>query len=115
MDAPEQMTTDTDEVEEADVVGRLFGLDPWMRFDLWSNRAWEAAESAIKIAKENGDPLAESMDSRVITALNAAQLAKEFAEMVNPFAAAASGVQTQATPSESQAYAIMSMLLDDED
>lgn len=75
-------------ITEAEAVMRLFGADPWMRFDLWATRAWEASQRAIDMAESNGPPMGdEGLDSRVMAMFHAAGVAKEFAEMVNPLIA----------------------------
>lgn len=113
MDAPEPAAPDAETIDTEPVV-QVLGSDPWMRFDVWAQRAWEAADSAIQISRE-GDPMSESMDSRVIASLNAAQLAKDFASMVNPLAAVLSSSRSESVPSAGQTQAIMAMLLDDDE
>jgi hypothetical protein len=72
------------EVEEA--LERIFEEDPWVRFDLWSHRAWGAAENAMSVAEPNvGND--ENLDPRIIAAFHASNVAQKFAEMVNPIAA----------------------------
>lgn len=71
---------------ESDSVAQLLGEDPWLRFDMWSARSWEMAERAVRSATESG-PMPSSddgMDARIVSLFHAAQVAKEFAEMVNP-------------------------------
>lgn len=71
---------------ESAAVMKLLGADPWMRFDLWANRAWEMAERAIEIAVGIGPSVSadDSLDHRVGALFHAAEVAKEFAEILNP-------------------------------
>ena len=75
---------------EADAVVRILGTDPWMRFDLWSSRAWDAAQGAVAVATANGPTINsdDDLDHRIITLFHAAAVAKEFADMVSPIQAA---------------------------
>lgn len=74
---------------ESEAVIRLLGSDPWMRWDVWANRAWDAAERAAVLAAESGPTINpdEGLDHRIITLFHAAELAKTFAEMINPIMA----------------------------
>jgi hypothetical protein len=65
-------------LSEAEVVMRMLGTDPWMRFDLWANRAWEVAEKANELALHSAPPI--SSDDAVFDP-------RVFAEMVNPLVA----------------------------
>jgi hypothetical protein len=71
---------------EAEAAVRLLGSDPWMRFDLWSSRAWDATEKAVQVAAANGPPMSsdDGLDPRIVCLFHAAEVAKEFAELVNP-------------------------------
>jgi hypothetical protein len=103
-------------LEETDLVAQLLGSDPWMRFDLWATRAWEATERAMNTAGDGAGMLSENgLDHRVLAMFHAAQIAKEFAEMVNPLFAATQGSRPSSALSDIQAQAIMSMVLDDDD
>ncbi len=62
----------------------LFGSDPWMRFDMWAGRAWEASQDAIVFAKELGDRPDDAVDDRVVAMFHAAGIASGFAKLVNP-------------------------------
>jgi hypothetical protein len=77
-------------VSEAEVVLRLMSSDPWFRFDMWSARAWEAAEKASALALSSAPPISSDdvvFDPRVAALFHSAEVAKEFAEMVSPIAA----------------------------
>lgn len=63
----------------------LLGVDPWMRFDMWCARSWEMAQKATETVVSLG-PHTNDTDERVLALFHAAQLAKEFAEMLNPLA-----------------------------
>ena len=69
--------------DSEDAVVRVLGSDPWLRFDLWAGRAWEATEAAVKAAREL-DSSADSLSPLIITLFNSAQVAKDIAELVNP-------------------------------
>lgn len=86
--------------------------DQWMRFDLWSARAWEATQYAVKIISESGH-YDGPLDNRAVASFCAAQTAQEFATMVNPMASPSGA--TVSTLSDAQAQAILAMVLDDED
>lgn len=108
---------ETPHTPEADPVMPSLDVDVWMRFDLWSTRAWESAQRAVDTAMASGDSAFEpAMDSRVIALLNAAQTAKEFAAMTNPLFAAANG-QTggNAEPHHCDAHEMLLMMLDEEE
>lgn len=66
---------------------RVLGPDPWVRFDLWASRAWDAAERASDLAMVNGPPVNadDDLDHRIVALFHSAAVAKGFAEMVNPF------------------------------
>lgn len=79
-------------VSEAEVLMRMLGTDPWMRYDLWAARAWEAAEKASALALSSGPPMSSDdvvFDPRVAALFHSAEIAKEFSEMVNPLTAIA--------------------------
>jgi hypothetical protein len=120
MASPQERTTPTpaeapeSEVEGTEAVVQLLGADPWMRFDVWANRAWEAADSAVKVCIASGEPLNDDMDNRVMALFHAAQIAKEFSEMVNPLYAVANGNRTSTVSSDRQAQAIMALLLEED-
>lgn len=80
------------EPEELDL-----GVDPWMRFDMWANRSWATVMRAADVAIENGATNEENIDHRVMALFHAAQLAKEFAEMVNP-----NGTESEAAQAEAE-------------
>lgn len=74
----------------------LLGSDPWGRFDLWSQRAWELAEKAIAAAGEEGTRNAglslaseATYDPRASTQLDAAKMCADIAQAVCPLAALA--------------------------
>jgi hypothetical protein len=116
MASPDNVIPVESEKVEAELIAQLLGSDPWMRFDLWANRAWEATELAMSIAADRSSSMSEdSIDSRILASFHAAQIAKDFAEMVNPLFAAAEGSRSGSLPSAAQAQAILSMVLDDED
>lgn len=116
MATQEHTTPAAPEKAETELVAQLLGTDPWMRFDVWSSRAWEATETALRIASESGGAMGDDgMDSRILASFHAAQIAKEFSEMVNPLYAATCGEHSVSLPSESQARAIMSLVIDDDD
>lgn len=97
-------------------VAQVLGSDPWMRFDIWSGRAWEATDRATSLAIENVNTYGnDAVDGRVMALFHAAQIAKEFSDMVNPLAAVAFSGSSGTVPSAGQAQAIMAMLLDDDD
>lgn len=100
--------------QETELVAQLLGSDPWMRFDLWAGRAWESATHAMNLA-EDGVGSSDEVDGRVLAAFHAAQIAKDFAEMVNPLFAATENSRSGALPTDQQARAIMSLVLDDDD
>jgi hypothetical protein len=56
----------------------------------------------------------DGMDGRILALFHAAQIAKDFSEMVNPLFAATSGPSSAAMSAESKAR-IMSLALDDDD
>jgi hypothetical protein len=58
-------------------------VDPWMRFDMWCNRAWEMTQKATEVVMEIG-PHTSDTDERVLALFHAAQVSKEFAQMLNP-------------------------------
>lgn len=101
----------TEEVE-TDAVAYVLGKDPWMRFDLWANRAWESTSGALNIVL-NGDP--DSVDGRAMALFHAAQIAKEFSLMVNPLSAVANGGGTVTTSADSEARAILAMIMEEDD
>lgn len=73
------------EVKSVDAVAKIFGPDPWMRYDLWAARAWDAAEKAVEFSMNHSDAAFEdSLDSRVATLFHAAAVAKGFADNLNP-------------------------------
>lgn len=112
-----QENTVPTEVEnvETELVAQLLGTDPWMRFDVWSARAWDAAEKAVSIAEGVSAGSDDGMDGRVLAAFHASQIAKDFAEMVNPLFAATCDSRSSTLPSDAQARAIMSLVMDDDD
>lgn len=105
------------EVAETEAVVQVLGMDPWMRFDLWAARAWDSTEGAIGLALGNGDGFGDSLDGRVMALFHSAQIAKEFAEMVNPLCAVvnAGGGRRMPVPSDRRAQEIMAMLLEDDE
>jgi len=76
-------------MSESEATMVLLGGDPWMRFDLWASRSWDSAVKATEIAISNGPSMSsdDNVDGRAMALFHAAQLAREFAEMVNPLAA----------------------------
>lgn len=77
-------------MSESEATLLLLGGDPWIRFDQWAAKAWEAATKAAEIAASNSQMSSDdTLDGRVMTLFHASQLAKEFAEMVNPLMAVA--------------------------
>lgn len=74
---------------EPSVELHVLGTDPWVRFDLWSSRAWDAAERAADLAMVNGPPVNadDDLDHRIVALFHSAAVAKEFAEMTNPLIA----------------------------
>jgi hypothetical protein len=89
-------------MSEAEIAVNLLGSDPWMRFDLWATRAWEAAERANTLALEASAPISSEdavFDPRVGALFHAAEVAKEFASMVNPLMAAIGGEFSDEEPS----------------
>ena len=74
---------------DSTVESRVLGADPWVRFDLWSSRAWDAAERASDLAMVNGPPVNadDDLDHRIVALFHATAVAKEFAEMTNPLIA----------------------------
>ena len=69
---------------ESPAVMQVLGADPWMRFDLWSNRAWEAAQGAITVVTNDPSINEHALDDRAITFFHASDCAQNFAAMVNP-------------------------------
>lgn len=106
----------TSPVTEMDTAVWPLGSDPFMRFDVWAARAWEAAQEAVKVAAAS-DPavnLDAGIDTRIVTLFHASDLAKEFAAMTNPlFAAGPGGGEGGAAVGAVEAD--ISMLLDDDD
>ncbi len=101
-------------VPEADVVMPTLGADEFMRFDLWAERSWGAAQAAVEIAIDSGEGAFEpAMDSRVIALMNAARVAQDFAAMTNP--RMAGGMQHGTAEPDYCAHDVMHMLLGDED
>lgn len=86
-------------MSESEATMLLLGGDPWIRFDLWAARSWETTTKAIEIAVGNGPPMGsdDSTDNRVMALFHAAQVAKDFAEMVNPLTAVA-GLEPEEEP-----------------
>lgn len=111
-----ESTTPTEPVRvETELLAQLLGSDPWARFDVWSGRAWEAAETAMRIAAD-GSMADDGMDGRVLASFHAAQICKEFSEMVNPLFAVAHAPHSTALPSDVEARdIIMSIMMDDDD
>lgn len=72
--------------EEEATVAKLLGADPWMRFDMWSARAWEAIERGVDFAIANYSSLQSDhmLDPRVAAIFHSAGVAQEFATFVNP-------------------------------
>lgn len=68
---------------------QILGADAWARFDVWSLRAWEAAQRAADIAADNVNITSsnDDLDHRIVALFHATSVAKEFAEMVNPVSA----------------------------
>lgn len=99
-----------------EAVEPLLGSDPWMRFDMWANRAWEASEKAIDTALEIGgsDRPDDSVDDRVVAMFHAAGIAKEFARMVNPLDAPLDGPGGGAADRNEVQGMIISLLADEE-
>jgi hypothetical protein len=104
-------------MSEADAVVRILGTDPWMRFDLWSNRAWEAAQGAVAVATANGPTINtdDDLDHRIITLFHAASVAKEFADMVSPIQAASGTKGSSDTSKESLSDITLDMIIDSGD
>lgn len=90
----------------------ILGSDPWMRFDLWSSRAWEAASEATRIAIESGPPNGSEdvTDGRIMALFYSAQLAREISESVNPMSAVA--VAGQESESEAEVIVVTQEMLD---
>ena len=105
-------------VSEAEVIMRMLGTDPWMRFYLWAARAWEAAEKANELALATAPPISSDdamFDPRVAALFHASEIAKEFSQMTNPLTAlggAEFGYDVE--PSEENDFAI-TMLVENED
>lgn len=72
-----------DNDKSVDPVAELLGADPWLRFDLWASRSWEAAENAVEAARSS-EGAGNEFSVVVSTLIHAAQVAKDFAGMVNP-------------------------------
>lgn len=93
-DPSDQTTPKRNPVTGAEIVMRMLGNDPWMRYDLWASRAWEAAEKASALALSSAPPISSDdvvFDPRVAALFHSAEVAKEFAEMVNPLTAVGDG------------------------
>lgn len=71
---------------KVEAVSQIFGSDPWKRFDLWSERAWEAAQNATVMAATIDEPIGPdgSLDPRIITSFHSAGIARDISVMVNP-------------------------------
>lgn len=76
---------ETPSTPEQEVELPALDVDPWMRFDMWAGRSWEASDQAVKIALERTTPSDDVVDDRIIALFHAASVAKEFASMTNPF------------------------------
>lgn len=103
---------------ESEAVVRLLGNDPWMRFDVWASRAWEASERAIAISMEAGAPISSDdsfFDPRVGALFHAASIAKEFAEMVNPVLAVSGIEPSYRRNSSGSEELILDMVVSDTD
>lgn len=77
-------------VSEAEIITRMLGSDPWMRYDMWAARAWEVTEKANALALSSPPPMNSDdavFDPRIGALFHAAEVAKEFAQMVNPITA----------------------------
>ena len=100
---------------EPDTVVQLLGADPWLRFDLWAGRAWDAAEKAAAVATEIGSPIStnDDLDHRVVALFHSTGLAKDFAAMVNPLFACTG--HTQSVKIDEAEDLEISMLIDNED
>lgn len=72
-------------------------VDPWMRFDMWCNRAWEMTQKATEVALEIG-PHTNDTDERVLALFHAAQLSHSFAQMLNPLNHRPAPVQQKSEP-----------------
>lgn len=89
-DPLDQPTPKNSPVSEAAVLLRMLGTDPWMRYDLFAARAWDAAEKATQLALSTGPPISSDdvvFDPRVAALFHAAEVAKELSEAVNPLTA----------------------------
>lgn len=107
----------TSHVTESDASAvRLLGADPWMRFDLWSSRAWDAAEKAATVAAEIGAPMNsnDDLDPRVITLFHAVTTAKDFAAMTNPLFAVSGHECVKEDDAIERAYLEAGMLSDED-
>ena len=109
-------TTPVGRKKDPDPVVVLFGGDPWMRYDLWSTRAWEAAQGAVEMSAAIGAPTGsdESLDPRIITLFHAAEVAKRFAEMVNPISAVSGSSGHGSFDAVTPAEVLIAMISDDE-
>lgn len=87
--SPSSKPSSESRLSDAEVVIRILGADPWIRFDMWSARAWQSSQGAIAVTAANGPNINsdENMDSRAVAMFHAANVAKEFADMVNPLTA----------------------------
>ena len=102
---------------EPETALHILGADPWMRFDLWANRAWEAAGRAADLAMVNGAPVNpdDDLDHRVVTLFHSAAVAKEFAEMTNPLLAVSDVVSSAGPRAAQRADISLDMIMDTEE
>jgi hypothetical protein len=102
---------------ETEATMSLLGGDPWIRFDMWASRSWEVAVKATELAISNGPSMSsdDSVDGRVMALFHAAQLAKEFAEMVNPLVAVAGLEQEEETEMMIMTPEMVAEILSDND
>lgn len=111
---PSQRTS----LSEAEAVMRMLGTDPWMRYDMWASRAWEAAEKANALAMSTAPPISSDdvvFDPRVAALFHSAEVAKEFAEMVNPLTAVVGGEYGYDADSVEPHVTVFSMVTEPED
>jgi hypothetical protein len=114
----ESSPSSRESLSEAEAVLRILGTDPWMRFDMWAARAWNTAEQANQLALSTAPPISSDdavFDPRVAALFHASELAKEFAEMLNPLTAVCGGVVNYETESSEDMGITITTVVESED
>lgn len=58
--------------------------DPWTRFDMWAQRAWDMTQRAIAAAEDQTESDLERIDSRISAATEAAECCAALAYASSP-------------------------------